>query len=93
MPIAPTAQYFGSDPEGWNHEDDGKVGIILFSNAVQVWAIRNFEAGNTTTVRTAAQAFCCDDQMIVEAVKYHPWMLLEGPQDDFTKLYIEHEGE
>ncbi len=31
--------------------------------------------------------------MIAAAVKHHPWMYLTGPEDDFSRLMIEHEGE
>ncbi len=85
--------YFGQDDESWNHETDGKIGVSLFGNAVQVWAILNSNNGKPTTVSEAASAFSVDPLMIIEAVKYHYWMFISGPDDDFTKMKIEHEGE
>ncbi len=85
--------YFGNDEHSWNHEDDGKVGISLFGNAVQVWAIFNANAGKSTSIADAAEAFSVDPLMIIEAVNAHYWMFTSGPHDDFTKMKIEHEGE
>lgn len=94
------SEYFGKDPETWNvglsyddHVDgdgSGRPGVGLFGRAVQVWA--SMQDGEVS-VRDASKAFNCDDQMIVEAVAQHYWMFLSGPEDDFTKLMIEHEGE
>ena len=33
------------------------------------------------------------DEMVRQAVEWHPWMLLSGPADDATKQTIEHDGE
>ncbi|NTG86187.1 hypothetical protein G6L15_08515 [Agrobacterium rhizogenes] len=85
--------FFGANEEEWNHEDDGKVGIMLFGNAVQVWAIFNTEASKPTDVASAATAFAVEPLMIIEAINDHPWMYIEGPDDDFSKMLIEHEGE
>lgn len=82
--------YFGSDADSWNHDEDGRPGIDLFASAVQVWAIMN---GEGVTVAEAAKVFSCAPQMIVEAVEHHYWMMIEGPDDDFSKMIIAHEGE
>jgi hypothetical protein len=87
------SEYFGQDDDSWNHEDDGKVGVSLFGNAVQVWAIFNANAGNPTSVADAAVAFAVHPVMIIEAINDHAWMFITGPDDDFTKMQIEHEGE
>lgn len=77
------------DREMWDSET-GKPGIILFANAVQVWAV--LQEGDVSVSR-AATAFNVLPAMIVAAVKSHAWMFLTGPRDDFDKLLIEHEGE
>lgn len=75
--------------EGWDNET-GKPGLGIFSNAVQVWSVRNF---STSTVAAAAEAFKVEPEIILAAVEAHPWMYLSGPGDDYSKLKIEHEGE
>lgn len=87
------SEFFGRDDETWNHEDDGKMGISLFGNAVQVWATLTANAGKPTAVSDAAAAFSVDPLTIIEAVNAHYWMFISGPDDDFTKMQIEHEGE
>lgn len=72
----------------WDQET-GKPGIALFGNAVQVWSILN----GRKSVAEAAAAFNCPPQMVAAAVKQHYWMLLVGCGDDFTKVFIEHDGE
>ncbi|MEX2629526.1 MAG: hypothetical protein WD341_06260 [Tistlia sp.] len=81
--------FFGQDPNAYDL-DDGRPGAGLFANAVQVWAL---EQRRTVTVRDAAEVFNCPDAMICEAIEDHPWMFVEGPDDDPTKQTIEHEGE
>lgn len=51
------SEYFGNDPDGWDVDGTGRVGIQHFANAVQVWAIRNEEAGKPSHVAAAAEAF------------------------------------
>lgn len=87
------SKYFGQDEESWNHDDDGKIGVALFGNAVQVWSIMNSNAGKLATVSEAAASFSVDPLMVIEAVNAHYWMFISGPDDDFTKMQIEHEGE
>jgi hypothetical protein len=87
------SQFFGHDDDSWNHEDDGKIGVSLFGNAVQVWAMFNANSGRPTTVAAASDAFFVSPLMIIEAVNAHSWMFITGPDDDFTKMQIEHEGE
>lgn len=86
------SEFFGRDDDAWDH-DTGKPGIQLFANAVQVWAISNANAGRPSNVAAAAAAFAVEPMMIVKAVDAHYWMFLSGPDDDFTKMLIEHEGE
>lgn len=70
-------------------QDTGKPGIALFGNAIQVWSILN----GRKSVADAAVAFNCSPQMVAAAVKHHYWMLLVGRGDDFSKVFIEHDGE
>ena len=89
----PIHSEFGVDPHSWNVGDDGAdhgVGLDLFSSALQVWQILQ---NRDISVRDAAIAFRCTDGMIREAVDAHPWMFLEGPDDDPTKQIIQDEGE
>lgn len=86
------SDFLGHDVDGWDH-DTGKPGIQTFGNAIQVWAILNSEAGRPSTVAAAAEAFSVAPRMVLEAVAAHYWMYLEGPDDDYTKMRIEHEGE
>ena len=72
---------------------DGKIGVSLFGNAIQVWAMLNANAGKHSSVADAAAAFSVEPLMIIEAVNAHYWMFITGPDDDFTKMQIEHEGE
>jgi hypothetical protein len=85
--------FFAASPDqddAWD-QDTGKPGLTLFSSAIQVWSV--LQDGSRTTVAEAAAAFNVSPLMIAAAVKSHPWMFLEGPDDDFSKLSIEHEGE
>ena len=84
--------YFGPEDDAWDQET-GKPGIALFGSAVQVWAFLNEEAGKSPTVAMAAKAFSVPPQMIMDAIEEHYWMFVTGPDDDFTKMRIEHEGE
>lgn len=68
----------------------GRPGISLVANAIQFWAIQQKKP---PTVREAALTFNCDDQMIRQAVEFHYWMFVTGPDDDPSKQIIEHEGE
>lgn len=86
------SKFFGHDDAAWDHDTE-KPGIQLFGNAVQVWSILNAEAGRSLTVAAAAEAFAVAPQMVLEAVAAHYWMYLEGADDDFAKMRIEHEGE
>lgn len=74
---------------GWDDET-GAPGISLFNNAVQVWAVAQ---QRSVSVAEAARAFNISPERIVEAVKEHYWMYLDGPPDDYEHLMIEHEGE
>ena len=68
---------------GWNL-DTGAPALLMFSNAVQVWAIGQ---GREVTVSEAALAFNVEPKLIRQAVEDHPWMFIGN--DDV----IEHEGE
>lgn len=84
--------YFADEdesPDEWDVET-GKPGIAHVANAIQFWAIQQKKP---PTVREAALAFNCDDQMIKLAVEWHYWMYISGPDDDPSKQIIEHEGE
>jgi hypothetical protein len=79
-------------PEGedWDHEGEGMPGVVSAANAIQVWAALQ---NKPTTVRQAALSFNLDDAQVRQAVEFHNWMYLSGPDDDPTKQIIEHEGE
>lgn len=64
-----------------------------FVTALQVWAFLREENDRQTSVRDAADEFCVTDEVIREAVGYHQWMYVRGPNDDPTKQFICHEGE
>jgi hypothetical protein len=60
--------------------------------AVATWGW--MRPGGQPTVREAADAFGVVDQVIINAVKRHPWMFLAGEDDDDpTELKIEFDGE
>ena len=77
------------DEDGWD-TDDGAVGIGLFSRAIQVWSAMQ---DHPTTVADAVAVFHVPPSAIIEAVEYHPWIFLSGPDDDFSKMVIDHDGE
>lgn len=85
---------FGPDPESWNIDAGGDYaglpGIGIFSDALQVWSV--VQEG-PVSVASAARAFNCTAARIIFAVRRHSWMYLAGPDDDYEKLLIEHEGE
>jgi hypothetical protein len=90
---------WNDDDEGnWN-PDTGAIGIMLFANSVQVWSAAQMRE---TSVAEAAGVFNCDPRIIIEAVEAHPWLFFAGrssaepsfaTDDDYSKLFIEHEGE
>ena len=67
----------------WNLET-GEPSIVLFANAVQVWAV--CQDSPRVTVDAAALAFNVKPELIRQAVEHHAWMFLCGQA-------IEHEGE
>lgn len=77
------------DDIGWDHNTRAP-GIFTFGNAIQVWAIMQ---NRPTSIADAARAFNCPPERIEDAVESHDWMFLEGPEDDYEKLMIQHEGE
>ncbi len=81
---------FGEDDEGWNLDGSGRVGLMTFANAVQVWATYQ---DRPCSIKDAAEAFNCRPQKILDAVEGHPWLFVSGPDDDHAKMMIEHEGE
>lgn len=83
---------FGKDDDGWDVGDTGQVGISLFGNAIQVWSAFQ-QRNDDVTIAEAAVAFRCTPQMVRAAVDAHPWMFVAGPDDDFSKQTIEHDGE
>jgi hypothetical protein len=73
---------------------DDYVGIQFedFIIAVATWGW--MRPGNQPTVREAAEQFGVVDQVIVNAVKRHPWMFLSGEDcADPTTIKIEFDGE
>lgn len=70
------------------------VGIPFenFQTAVQVWSFMQ-AVDQPQTVADAAALFQVKPAVIVKAVEEHPWMYLNGPDDDYSKMIIEHDGE
>ena len=84
---------FGADPGSWNcgawnagPEDDGSgnPGVILFGNAVQVWAVLQ---DRIVTVNEAALTFNAEPSLVRQAIEESAWMFV-GENDT-----IQHEGE
>lgn len=63
-----------------------------FVTALQVWSWMR-PGDKQATVREAADQFGTTDDVIRMAVKQHHWMFLDGPDDEPTKQFIDHEGE
>ncbi len=81
---------FHGDDNEWNQET-GQIGILRFADAIATWSI--FQNRERVTVAEAAVAFNCTPRMVREACNGNCWMTVSGPDDDFTKQIIEHEGE
>jgi hypothetical protein len=81
---------FGAEEDGWDHET-GAPGIILFSNAVQVWT--RCQKYQPVSFADVAEAFNVPGKLVVEAVDFHPWLSLYGSGDDFKTTFVEHLGE
>lgn len=84
---------FGRDDTSWNvgawnsgPEDDGSgnPGVILFGNAIQVWAVLQ---DRVVTVNEAALTFNADPRLVRQAIEESAWMFV-GEHDS-----IQHEGE
>lgn len=73
-------------------EDHAGIQFEDFVTAVSVWAW--MRPGDQPTVRETADQFGVTDQVILNAVKRHPWMFLGGEDDDDpTEIKIEFDGE
>jgi len=73
-------------------EDDAGIQFEDFVTAIAVWGW--MRPGGQPTVREAADAFGVVDQVVLNAVKQHPWMFLAGEDsDDPTELKIDFDGE
>jgi hypothetical protein len=61
---------------------DDAAGIQFedFVTALAVWGW--MRPGGQPTVREAAEQFNVIDQVVINAVKRHPWMFLAGEDDD-----------
>lgn len=80
---------WASDDDGWD-TDTGAPGIGLFAKAIQVWSTGQLRP---TSLAEAARVFNCDPARVIEAVEFHPFMYFSGPDDDYTRRLIEHDGE
>lgn len=88
--------FFASDEfEDGFDSDTGKPGKSLVANAIQFWSTQNYDGATKRcpSVRATALAFKMTDEDVRSAVEHHYWMFLDGPSDDPTKQFIEHEGE
>jgi hypothetical protein len=73
-------------------EDDAGIEFEDFVKAIGVWGW--MRAGGQPTVREVGDSFNVTDQVIINAVKAHPWMYLEGDEsDDPVELKIGYDGE
>jgi len=73
-------------------EDEAGIDFEDFVIALSVWGW--MRPGGQPTVREAADTFGVTDQVILNAVKRHYWMYLEGEEDDDpTTLKIGWDGE
>lgn len=74
-----------------NDEDTG-VSFDEFVCALGVWSYMH--AGDQPTVREAGDTFNVTDQVVISALKAHPWLFLAGQEtDDPTTLKIDLDGE
>jgi hypothetical protein len=76
--------------DGYN-SDTAKAGMGLVTVAIQFWSSQNW--GDKPTVADAAKAFKMKPEDVLACIEDHPWMYVEGPMDDFSKMRIQHEGE
>lgn len=73
-------------------EDEAGIPFEDFITALAVWGW--MRPGGQPTVREAGNIFNVSDQVIINAVKAHPWLFFSGDEDDDpTELKIEFEGE
>jgi len=88
------ADFFAEADDGYD-TDVGKPGIATVANAIQFWSGQNWDSATQRcpTVAETAAAFKMTAADVRRAVEWHPWMFVEGPDDDPTKQFIEHEGE
>lgn len=86
-----TGEWADDDEVTWNSET-GAPTKMHFANAIQVWSVLQSGEG-WHTVAEAAAVFNVPPARVVEAVAEHPWMCIAGPQDDYSKMTIEHDGE
>jgi hypothetical protein len=79
-----------ADETSWDMRT-GAPGIILVANAIQVWS--SFQPGEKASVAEAARAFNIEPIKVIEACDSHHYLYLEGPRDDYARLFIGHDGE
>ena len=82
---------FADDMEHDGWDETGMPTLSMVANAIQIWAV--FQHPKKVTVRSCGEAFNLDDAQVREAVEYHNYMYLEGPDDLPTEQTIEHDGE
>lgn len=85
-----TGAWAADDDLTWD-QDTGAPTKMHFGNAIQVWAFMQDDP--VVTVASAATTFNVPGARIIEAVEDHPYMVIVGPHDDYTKATIEHDGE
>lgn len=72
--------------------DEAGIQFEDFVIAVSTWAW--MRPGGQPTVREVSDSFGVTDQVVLNAVKRHPWMFLEGEDDDDPiELKIGFDGE
>ena len=73
--------------------DTGKIGMGRFGSLIQDITIYCKKIKSVADVVALLDASECSAQDVIDAVEEHPWMYLEGPTDDYSKLMIQHDGE
>ncbi len=85
-----TGAWADDDNLTWDQET-GAPTKLHFGNAIQVWAL--MQDRPIVTVAEAAEAFNVPAARIIEAIDDHSWMMVCGPDADYMKMTIEHDGD
>lgn len=81
---------WADDGTDWDAET-GAPSKPHFAGVVQTYAL--MQQRDHVTVEEIATALNVQPRRVIEAVEWHYWMFLEGPDDQPLKQWIYHEGE